>query len=327
MQSDSERSFLTRADTDGMSDPTPHAIIEALIALEQSPKNHTETPDYEEDPVGVVVVGSKRTAPQSKDDDDDEERVTPWKMLCARIRAPKASRILVAKYYPGKPVPRTPGYMNIVIHTSGSNLGGDLSPYILSDEHGQLLENVWQFSKVYASVTAQRVPISQKRQDIVIWEHPKEVHFRNGQVTAAYWRWRCKGMTNQYAVRYPNGYDRRQACLFSLWPDAKGDFQALKYIEARKQIYCGEYKRLAPKTPHFKKLQSLLSSGVNLQILEVDGPDPTLRFPPYDRISKESPGLPMCEETIRMLLHDDRKPFGHGYVIAALLLGGADWLS
>jgi len=30
--------------------------------------------------------------------------------------------------------------------------------------------------------------------------------------------------------------------------------------------------------------------------------------------------------TIRDLLHDSRRPFGHGYVLAALLLGGESWL-
>jgi hypothetical protein len=112
--------------------------------------------------------------------------------------------------------------------------------------------------------------------------------------------------------------------MCSLWP--RHEPVRLGYIEARKQIYCGEYKRLAPPTEAFQRLSALLAQGVNLQLVEVDGPDPTLTFPPYNEISKENPGLLMCKDTIRMLIDDPRKPFGHGYVIAALLLGGSEWL-
>jgi hypothetical protein len=100
----------------------------------------------------------------------------------------------------------------------------------------------------------------------------------------------------------------------------------LDYIAARKHIYCGEYKRLAPSTPHFIKLRALLVAGENLQIVEVDGPDPSLTYGPYASISSLEPGMLMDEATCRFLINDDRKPFGHGFVIAALLMGGADWM-
>ncbi len=69
-----------------------------------------------------------------------------------------------------------------------------------------------------------------------------------------------------------------------------------------------------------------MEAGRSIQIVEVDGPDPTLTYPPYDKISKEEPGMLMDEETIRLLVNDPKKPFGHGFVIAALLLDGQDWL-
>jgi len=34
----------------------------------------------------------------------------------------------------------------------------------------------------------------------------------------------------------------------------------------------------------------------------------------------------MTETNVRLLVNDARKPFGHGYVIAALLLNGASWM-
>jgi hypothetical protein len=242
-------------------------------------------------------------------------------------------KVLVAKYFPGKDVPAAPpGFVNALIHTSPSTLGGPLSPYLLKDEEGRILENVWQFSKFYAHVSKQRIPLSKYHKDTIVWEHPEEEHAnidtkRDGLVIPndAYWAWREKGMRNKYAVRYPNGFEGRKQCICSIRV-IDGQHIRLGYIEGRKQIYCAEYARLAPRTDAFKKLKTLLDNGTNLQIIEVDGPDPSLTFPPYDQISKDNPGLLITEETIRMLVNDERKPFGHGYVIAALLLGGEEWM-
>jgi hypothetical protein len=235
--------------------------------------------------------------------------------------------IKVAKYYPGKPVPKSEGFVSVLIHVDGKPLGGDLSPYVLKNEKGQLLENVWQFSKVYACVSAQRTPVSKWKPDTIVWEHPAEEHVRTSKdgvaLTDDYWKWREKGMNNAYAIRYPNGFKGRTQCLFAVPEDSKEE--RLDYIAARKRIYCGEYARLAPNTPHFAKLKAMLDEGINLQLVEVDGPDPNLTYPPYDKISTTNPGLLIDEETIRKLVNDERKPFGHGYVIATLLLGHPEW--
>lgn len=123
-------------------------------------------------------------------------------------------------------------------------------------------------------------------------------------------------MNNEYAVRYPNGFHGRSKCLYAIW-----EGEHLDYISARKKIYCGEYARLAPLTESFQNLKALLESGQNLQLVEVDGPDPTLNYSPYDSISPENPGMLMTRETVALLIQDEKKPFGHGFVIAALLLG------
>lgn len=236
--------------------------------------------------------------------------------------------VTVAKYYPGKKVEKNNTNENnkqirqIIIHTpSMKRLGVNLSPYCLKNEKGQLLENIWQFSKVYPHVYSCKQPLSRFHQNTIIWEHKEEDHIVNGVLTPEYFEWREKGMNNQYAVRYPNGLKHRGECLYSYWEDEK-----LDYITARKRIYCGEYARLAPKVEDFKKLKKLLNSGTNLQIIEVDGPDPNLNYPPYNQINKDNPGLTINEENIKLLLNDPNKPFGHGYTIAALLLDGEDWL-
>lgn len=244
-----------------------------------------------------------------------------------RVESPvKLGRVKVAKYYPGKPMPKSPGYRNILIHTSATRLGGDLSPYILKDEHGRILENVWQFSKIYERVTVQRTRLSRFHPNKIIWQHGSEQHIGdNKTILPAYWDWRRKGMANEFAVRYPNGFHGRTKCVSCLWR-VDGKLEWLDYISARKHVYCGEYIRLAPHTKHFSELKKLLESGVNLQIVEVDGPDPNLDFGPYAKLSKDNPGLEIDEGVIRQLIDDPRKPFGHGYVIAALLLGGSEWM-
>lgn len=174
-----------------------------------------------------------------------------------------------------------------------------LVPYCLKDSAGQLHENIWQFSKVYPSVTAQRDIKSGK----VIWDHPAEVHFRDGQVTPAYLEWRRKGYLNPYPVRYPNGFSGRHTCLGALW-QIDGQWVMLDYITARKKIYCQLYVQMASITPAFQELKRLVDSGHSVQICEMD----------------VRPGE-VTEEVLRRELYNSSVPFGHGYVLAAMLLG------
>jgi hypothetical protein len=242
------------------------------------------------------------------------------------LKASVRGSVCVAKYYPGKSPPEKPGYRTVVIHTDARPLGGDLSPYVLRDEKGRLLENIWQFSKIYRRIDAQRISKSRFQKNEIIWEHSEEQHIAaDGSITREYWAWRNKGQRNYYAVRYPAGFNGRASCVASLWP-VDGQLRWLDYVAARKHIYCGEYARLAPRTPHFKILSNLLDAGENLLIVEVDGPDPTLTHGPYANISPASPCMPMNEATCRYLINDVTRPFGHGFVIAALLLGGAAWM-
>lgn len=262
----------------------------------------------------------------SGDDADDMRHTEKKARLTDPLVVPRG-KIRVAKYHTGRPLPVTPDYTNVLIHVSGQTIGGGLSPFVLRNESGQLLENVWQFAKVYAKVEAQTAKLG-RYSSTVIWTHPAEVHVEGDHILPAYWEWRNKGMNNRYAVRYPAGFHGRHKCLFSIAPGAvpDGGFQRLNYIQARKRIYCGEYARLAPREAHFLRLQAMLNSGQNIQICEVDGPDVTLSHPPYDRISATDPGLDIDESAIRLLVNDPIRPFGHGFVIAALLLGGAQWM-
>lgn len=251
------------------------------------------------------------------------------------------SIVYVAKFYPGSAAPNVPPKTrNIFIHTRSGSDGGDLSPYVLRNEHGHLLENIWQFSKVYETVCKLRTPLHKMQPNVIVWEHPAERHVdENGDILPAYWAWRKKGLRNSRAVRYPNGYDGRKSCKFILWPARVGDevfthdpdgvpMTKLGYVEARKRVYCGEYIRLANGHPTIERLQALRRMGIHLQIVEVDGPAVGI----YNHIANgkemttQTPGLRMNRENIRYLLHDQTHPFGHGFTIAAILLYWDTWI-
>jgi hypothetical protein len=174
-----------------------------------------------------------------------------------------------------------------------------ITPYYLKDSEGHIFENIWQMSKVYQKIDPQHEIKSGK----VIWSHPGEVHVENGKLTHEFWNWRAKGWNNPYPVRYPNGYDGRHKCLCALWNE-NGQWITLSYIPARKKIYCKVYVTLAQATEGYKLLKQLYDSGQSIQICEMD----------------VRPGL-ITEEVLVKELNNPSQPFGHGYVLAACLMG------
>jgi len=264
----------------------------------------------------------------------------------SKIVDPVHPTIYVAKYSSStRKSPDPPeGATNILIHTSAKTIGGALSPYNLKTPEGWILENVWQFSKIYPRVTPQRTSKSAYESWKIIWEYGFEKHYdiTTDTVCPEYWSWREKGYQAEYAVRYPNGFDGRRECLFSLWPVDHADasltkdkyvvgcdgktYEKLTYIEARKRIYCKLYRDLVRNHPEFSRLRKMIQSGKVLQISEVDGPnvDWFKDSPIKNYIVGKS--LLINEKVIRYLIECPSYPFGHGYAIAALLIGGEDWI-
>jgi len=72
-----------------------------------------------------------------------------------------------------KIVPKIPGFRNVICTTKSSTYG-EIGPYVLTNEEGNIMENIWQFSKVYKDVpyTKQYYP----RTSTVIWERNVENH-------------------------------------------------------------------------------------------------------------------------------------------------------
>jgi len=283
------------------------------------------------------------------DDESDSSAPRMGKIRVGRI----ANRFELEKGEKTEAVTR--GYRNIVVTSHNKKgLGAKLSPYKLADEHGNLMENIWQFAKIYPRVHVQK----QKE-----WMYPEETHIGDGkrikpgtkidmdEVTEEYWKWREKGISHKKPVRYPTGFKYRHECVTALWR-ADGNYtdlefpedeewEQLDYIEARKKIYCPLYINMAKQCNEFDKLRELLMSGVNLQILDVDGPHRSKAVhsktgkvkKPYNQMKEGRHGvdsgvgsIEINRKNIQMLLNDPSQPFGHGYCLAAALLGHDEWL-
>jgi len=236
-----------------------------------------------------------------------------------------------------------PGYTNILIHPGQPYAA--LSPYDLRNEKGELLENLWQFAKLYSSVPAQDQwsYIAGYNGKVQIWSHPAEVHIsREEGITQAYWQWRAKGFANKYAVRWPVGQQQSRNCLGSIWPivvddtlkdDGQPALKRLDYIAARKAIYFKLYRDMLDpaKSPHnqlaiqqMQELAARVRAGEKLQIVEVDGPSAG-ETAPYNKVLAGRIGdagvasMPATLENLRAALNNPDKPFGHGFSIAWLL--------
>lgn len=91
----------------------------------------------------------------------------------------------------------------------------------------------------------------------------------------------------------------------------------LDYVASRKQIYVPDYLALLEGSDlaqlALKGLRSKLRRGEDVVIYDFDGPREALsKYPICKRVTVDL----LCEK-----IHDVATPFGHGYVVAAALLG------
>lgn len=237
-------------------------------------------------------------------------------------------RVGTIKYTNGKVMPKFPGFTDIIVLTKSSPYG-DLGPYVLKNDEGMIMENIWQFGKIYRRVPKSVQPYSQY-DDTIVWNWPEEQHVDDkDNILPAYWNWRQEGMMCKYAIRYPVGKGHASKCLGYLHydKDEQGDvsMKLLDYIQARKEVYFKVYVDLVKRERKFKQLQERLSKGENLLIIEVDGPiQASMQY------YKETYGVPdnwiekdtilVNEDNMRILLNDPKHPFGHGYCLAMALL-------
>jgi hypothetical protein len=96
--------------------------------------------------------------------------------------------------------------------------------------------------------------------------------------------------------------NNRNVPEFFVWVDKKdGQEHHLSYVESR-QFYCTFYERLASAQPAYRRLQSMIDSGTNVELCGYDA-------------------HPLAEgETLEMAYLDPSKPFGHERVLYAMLV-------
>lgn len=228
--------------------------------------------------------------------------------------------------------PTFPEFQDILCLTKSSEYGS-LGPYCLKDKHGRILENIWQFSKIFEEVPISRQTYSRYDRKI-IWDHPAEVHLIDGKPTLEYKLWRQKGINCEYAVRYPVGFHHKNKCVGSIRSkeynkcilDPNHVPKLLNYIEARKEIYLKNYLKLVKFEKDFLKLKNMLKEGKNLLIIEVDGPHGDYldhyknTYDVADDFIVDNTIL-ATKENMSIMLNDPKFPFGHGYCLAVALLG------
>lgn len=233
-------------------------------------------------------------------------------------------RVGTSKYINKKLVlPTYKDYTSIIVLTTRYSKYGDIGPYNLKNEKGQIVECVWQFSKVYKYVPESKIPYSSGDRRIV-WNWPKETHIDDdGNLTPEYWNWRETGKNNELPVRNPVPWYHLKNCQFSLEKDLpiSKDNPKLDYIQARKKIYLPIYINAVKSHELFKELQTRYNNGEKILIIEVDGPhSESLNYyiekynVEKDFIKNDS--MLATLENLNIMLNDGKYPFGHGYALA-----------
>jgi len=233
--------------------------------------------------------------------------------------------------------PEIKGFTNIVVLMKSSPYW-ELSPYYLKDENGVIMENKWQFSKVYPKVPATTQKYS-RYDNTVVWKWKEETHIDNYSDSekkfpnSKYLKWRNAGMKNKFAVRYPVGFKNKSNCAYALKTATETEFSdKLGYIDARKQIYIPEYCRLVKRQKKFKQLKRKIAAGENIMIVEVDGPhgESISHYIAKYGVKRDfilNNSMLVEENNIKIMLNDPKHNFGHGYCLAMALLGKEEeWL-
>lgn len=224
-------------------------------------------------------------------------------------------------------VPTYDGYTPIVVLTKSSAYGS-LGPYELRNDKDQIMENIWQFSKIYPYVPKIEVPYTRWNRKIV-WQWPAEQHVDmvTGKPLPSYWNWREQGMNNPMPVRYPVGMKYRKTCI-GAYATADPNSPRLGYVEARQQIYEPVYCELVREQRQYDELLDRLESGERLLICETDGPHQesldhyTQTYGvAYDFIQHHS--MEATPDNLNVMLHDEKHAYGHGYCLAKTLLQDA----
>ncbi len=134
------------------------------------------------------------------------------------------------------------------------------------------------------------------------WQSGKIYEGTDREKTLGWWKSQIYGKR-----RFPQGKGKR--ILGAKYFDR---IDTLDYIEARKKVYLPEYWNLVKDTNSIKILISLIEKGESIVLYGFDGP-------------RDRDGNPLCIEAsldfLKNKLNDETHPFGHGYIISAIIQG------
>ena len=92
------------------------------------------------------------------------------------------------------------------------------------------------------------------------------------------------------------------------------DGVGMAYVESRLKIYVPVYGNLIRDMAPIHLMKEMVARGESIMIIDHDGP-PRALFPS---------GMELTRENWARMSIDEKYPFGHGYVVAALVAGLED---
>ena len=216
----------------------------------------------------------------------------------------RRGKIRIAQQARARSYPEVKGFENIPCHSRGKGDWKQLSPFYLKFKEGAIFENFFQSFKVFEKVYEQNTKN---------WTWQAETHVdKDKNPNPAWLKWHNALLHHDLPVRRPNG---KHIPLYSYWNGKK-----LGVIDSRKEIYIPYLKKLYRDNAIYKKLLGMLKSGVNLMLIEPDGPF----------IDLYPQGLEVDLTVLKHLIgvtnygkegiSDKYRPYGHGYVLATCLL-------
>ena len=140
------------------------------------------------------------------------------------------------------------------------------------------------------------------------WQSLKHFPHRSHAADKAWWR-------NQTVARRRLPRVSPASCLYAS-DETRYPGQTFNYTESRKVFYVPDYsaklRTSALARALIQELKRLINAGFDIIVEDFDGP-------------RDDEGRPLIEEVtlalLRQKIDDTSRPFGHGYVVAAELLG------
>lgn len=280
--------------------PTPASEVAKNVIQKNSEK---EFKNETSNPHSTSVLGKRKKSTHTIENTETDSKPVV-KMYVGRIQRAKTWPVVPA--VDTKNVNVTSGAPN---KFDGRPIRLDFSPLYLrpvNDSGAATIEGFWQGGKVYPHL--KHLDASGQLTDKWREFRDKEYMYTKGDPPKG--RRRPPGLKSKEFVMKPDGKRRWKyhAPAFAVYD--KEESVRLPYIEARKKAYVPAYYNAVIQTDSFKSLKKLWDSqNQSIMLLDFDGPNNENQF------------VEITVEELRQRINDHRQPFGHGYVLAAALLG------